>query len=90
MKKTNKTKNKNKASRKNEDYEIKFWKDWLEADLIRKEKLVGGLPIIRDLEHLNKLPPKLRKHIFTLSLNSFFKDLTDAVHTKIRLENGKF
>lgn len=78
------TKNKMK-----EDYEIIFWKDWLEADSIKKFELVKNLPIIKEIQKIDKLPKKYREHIFTSLLNGFFEDLESAVYTKIRLESKK-
>ena len=72
-----------------EKYEIKFWKDWLEADSIKKRKLIEKLSIIKDIGNIEKIPKRVRKHIFVSSLNSFFEDLGNAVYTKIRLENKK-
>lgn len=73
-------------------YEIKFWKDWLEADLIERIKLVEKLSIVRyieDIDRIQKMPKKVRRHIFVSLLNSFFEDLENAIYTKIRLENKK-
>lgn len=75
-----------------EEYEIKFWKDWLEADLIEKERLVEKLSIVRDIEDIGKMqkiPKKIRKHFFVSLLNGLFEDLENAVYTKIRLESKK-
>ena len=72
-----------------EDYEIKFWKDWLEADTLKRWKLVEKLPFLRQLESNNQLPLKIRKHYLTSFLNGYFEDLEQAVYTKIRLEKEK-
>ncbi len=70
-----------------QDYEIKFWKDWLEADILKRYKLVEKLPLFKMcLEMKNN---KMWKRAFTILINSYFEDLELAVHTKIRLENKK-
>jgi len=69
-----------------EDYEIKFWKDWLNADSLTRLKIVEKLPIVKSVWDTEKLPAKIRKHSFYLMLNSFFEDLESAVYTKIRLD----
>jgi len=71
------------------DYEIKFWKEWLEGDLLKRLKLVENLLIIRDYVKINKLPEKYRKEMLANSLNSLFEDFESAVYTKISLENKK-
>lgn len=83
---------KNKKSGPHEpdgEYEIKFWKDWLEADMLKREEMVSKLPFVREVQNVHKLPPKVRKHMITLMLNSFFEDLESAVYTKVRLERKK-
>ena len=70
-------------------YEIKFWKDWLEADLLKRQDMVEKLPFVREVQNVHKLPPKIRTHMITMMLNSFFEDLESAVYTKVRLERNK-
>ena len=41
-----------------EDLEIKFWKDWFNADLLKRTALVEKLPIIEQIWSTNKLPKK--------------------------------
>ncbi len=71
------------------DYEIKFWKDWLEADYLKRLELVKNLSIIREIQKIDKLPKKYREQIFISLLNGFFEDLESAMYTKIRLEHKK-
>lgn len=71
------------------DYEVKFWKDWLESDCLKRADLVEKLPIVKEILNMNKIPEKIRKHSFALILNSFFEDLESAIYTKIRLEKKK-
>ena len=75
--------------KEDEEYEIKWWKDWLEADGIKRTELVENLPIVNEILNLNKLPEEIRKHSFALMLNSFFEDLESAVYTKISLDKRK-
>ena len=69
-----------------EKYEIKWWKDWLEADMIEKGEMVGKFPIGRDIDGLNSLPEDMRKRLFAQTLNGMFEDLENAVYTKMRNE----
>lgn len=74
-----------------EDFEIKFWKEWLEADSLEKLDMVEKLPIVTDFCNINwiKMPESLKKHSFALMLNGFFEDLEAAVYTKIRLDKKR-
>jgi len=74
---------------RDKDFEIKFWKDWLYADFLERQKLVENLPIIKEIMNPNKMPIKIRKHIFSTLLNGFFEDLESAVYTKIDLDKKK-
>ena len=69
-----------KKNKKGEEYEIKFWKDWLNADCLERIKLVEKLPIVKELGKTRNLdlPKKQQEHFFALMLNSFFEDLESA------------
>lgn len=69
-----------KYKERKEKYEIKWWKDWLEADMLKKEEMVSKLPIIKNLWDLKVLPEDMRKKMFAQTLNSFFQDLENAVY----------
>jgi len=73
------------------EFEIKFWKDWLYADLLKRLDMVEKLPFVRDVCNLEKvkMPDKIKKHAVTTMLNGFFEDLESAAYTKIRLEDKK-
>ncbi len=71
------------------DYEIKFWKDWLNANSLKRSDLVRKLPIIKEIARIDKLPRNYRERFLTTLLNGFFEDLESAVYTKIRLEKKK-
>ncbi|HIH37718.1 hypothetical protein J4460_07395 [Candidatus Woesearchaeota archaeon] len=43
-----------------EDYEIKWWKDWLEADCIQRVEMVEKLPFVNEMLNIDKLD-KLRE-----------------------------
>ncbi|MBU2523333.1 MAG: hypothetical protein KKE23_03520 [Nanoarchaeota archaeon] len=66
------------------DFEIKFWKDWIEADHLKRFELVETLPAFKMC--LSMKDNKIWRRSFALLLNSFFEDLESAVYTKIRLE----
>ncbi len=70
-----------------DDYEIKFWKDWLNADPLKRLELAKGLPIFK--MSLKMKNTKMWKRAFALLLNGYFEDLESVVYTKIRLENHK-
>ncbi len=75
-----------KYKERKEKYEIKWWKDWLEADMLKKEEMVSKLPIMKNLWDLKVLPEDMRKKMFAQTLNGFFQDLENAVYTKIHNE----
>ena len=75
-----------KQKDKKEEYEIKWWKDWLEADMLKREELVAKLPIIKSIWDLKELPKEMRESTFAQTLNGIFEDLENAVHTKVRNE----
>ena len=70
-----------------EEFEIKFWKDWLEADILERQELVRKLPIFKTCIKMKN--NKLWKDAFDTMLNGYFEDLESAVYTKIRLEEEK-
>ena len=37
---------------------IKFWRDWLDADLLKREEMVENLPIMENIWKMSKLPKK--------------------------------
>jgi len=61
--------------------EIKFWKNWLAADTIKRRELIEKLSFVRDLEHIEKLPKKIRRQFFATLLNSYFEDLESTIYT---------
>ena len=73
-----------KKKEKKVEFEIKFWEDWLNADLLKREEMVENLPIIKEIWGLKDMPENVRKHSFALMLNSFFEDLESAIYTKMR------
>jgi len=73
--------------KKDKNYEILFWKEWLEADSLKRSDMVEKLSILDELLEMKKL--KNGKHFLASTLNSFFDDLESAIYTKIRLEKGK-
>ncbi len=73
------------------EFEIKFWKDWLYADLLKRLDMVEKLPFVREVGKIGKIrtPEKLREHAIATMLNGLFEDLESAVYTKIELEKKK-
>ncbi len=63
--------------KEDKNYEIKFWKDWLEADSIKRIDLVEKLPIINEFLDMNLIKGKkhsiILKRSFVLVLNNFLK-----------------
>jgi len=70
------------------EYEIKWWKDWLESDAIKRIKMVEKLPLVKELPNFAKLPPKLMQKSFVSQLNGFFEDLKSAVYTKAAIDSS--
>ena len=69
------------------EYEIKFWKDWLEADLLKRQELVSDLPLFKTC--LKMKNEKAWKNSFDSLINGYFEDLESAIYTKIRLKETK-
>ena len=72
----------------NEDYEILFWKEWLEANTPKRRELVKNLSLLKEALEITKFPEEQRLEILASSLNGFFEDLESAIYTKIRLEQN--
>jgi len=57
---------------------IKWWKDWIEADCLDKEKKVTKLPALNELYKILKhkeLDEESKKFIFFSNINHLFEDL---------------
>jgi hypothetical protein len=78
-----------KQKEKKEEYEIKWWKEWLEADMLKREDLVVKLPIVKSIWNLGDLPKDMRERTFAQTLNGLFEDLQNAVYTKVRNEKKR-
>jgi len=74
----------NKPKKYNQ-YEIPFWGEWLDADMMRRRELIEHLPIIKELCSLgnDKMSKKVKINSIALLLNSLFEDLESAVYIKI-------
>ena len=77
-----------KQKKQKEEYEIKWWKDWLEADMLKREELVTKLPIIKSIWELKDLQKEMREATFARTLNGMFEDLESTVYTKVRNEEN--
>ena len=73
------------------DYEIEWWKNWLEADLLDRRDLVEKLPFVKEVISISKTKMSNKIKVFSIStmLNAFFEDLESAMITKQRLEEKK-
>ncbi|MBS3157422.1 hypothetical protein J4442_04620 [Candidatus Woesearchaeota archaeon] len=72
---------------KEQNYETKFWKDWLEADFLKRLELVEKLPLFD--RSLGMKHNKLKKHSFAGLVNTNFEDLESAVYVKIYKKENK-
>ncbi|MEK6860236.1 MAG: hypothetical protein AABX54_05480 [Nanoarchaeota archaeon] len=68
-------------------YEIKFWKDWLEARNLNRLDMVEKLPLFKMC--LKMEDSQMWREAFAQLINGYFEDLESAVYTKIDLENEK-
>ena len=73
-----------KLNKKRNNYKIKFWKDWLEADYLGRLKLVDKLPLFKMCLKIKN--EKMWRSAFSSLINGYFEDLKYAVDTEIRLE----
>ncbi len=70
-------------------YEIKFWKDWLEADFVDRRKLVKQLAIVKEQPYPESLSKRMKTSIYASLLNSYFEDLENACRAKFELERQR-
>ncbi len=71
------------------NFEIPFWKDWIEADYFERQKLVGKLPILKIIEDSKKLPKEIGNKWIIQLISGYFDDLENAIHINIDLEKNK-
>lgn len=69
------------------EFEIKFWKDWLEADLLERGDLVKNLPVFEMCFRMED-SDFWRESLNTL-ISGYFEDLESSIYTKIRLDSEK-
>ena len=72
------------------DYEIPFWKEWLESDCLKRQRMVEKLPVLSEFIDIckeKKVSNKHKKHIIGMLINGFFEDLESAIYTKNEKEN---
>lgn len=67
-----------------EKYEIKFWRDWLKADCLKRLDMIEKLPLFK-MCLVMKDEDMWRKSFATL-INGYFEDLESAVCTKLSNE----
>jgi len=73
--------------KKEKDYEIPFWREWLEADSLQRELMVKKLALFNMA--LQMKDTNMWRHSFAGFLNSSFQDLESACYTKFRLDAEK-
>ncbi len=56
------------------------------ADLVKREKMVGNLPIMQSIWVMKGISDKSKKQILTIMINRFFGDL----EAQIYLDKNKF
>jgi len=73
------------------EYEIEWWKDWLEADMLDRLKMVEKLPFTHNVKNYITagFSEEQLAHSAASMLNGFFEDLEDAIRTKHYLEDKK-
>lgn len=76
------------AMGKKGECEIEFWKKWLHAYSLEREKLAGKLPFIKTCMEGRpaKIPRSMFKRMIAFQLNLYFEDLESAAYVKERLE----
>ena len=86
MKKQNK-KSKKKSEKFELEYEIKFWKEWLDADMLKQLEMVEKLPLFKMC--LDMEDTKMWKEAFAQLINGYFEDLRDACYVKELKDKSK-
>lgn len=64
------------------EYEIKWWSDYIEADILKRGKMVSELPFIKEIFSVcnSKIPLKYKKSTISSLLQSFFDDCIDEMN----------
>lgn len=66
--------------------EIQWWADWLDADYLKRRKMIEKLSFINEVQAISKndtILKKYKKHIIVTLLNSFFEDLENEMVRRI-------
>ena len=58
----------------------KFWKKWMKADCLDKEKVLE--PIISMILEHDKMTAKMRKRSLAMCMNSYFEDLWNVLEAE--------
>jgi len=66
------------------EYEIPWWKDWLEADMLDRLKMVEKLPFTTSVVKLSKsdMDEEMKIDSIASYLNGLFQDLENAMYVK--------
>ncbi|MDI6738193.1 MAG: hypothetical protein QME12_06815 [Nanoarchaeota archaeon] len=70
-------------------FEIPWWDDWYNADILKRRQMVEKLPFVAEMMGLcslpeKKFPKKYKMHTITTSLNGFFEDLAGYMQERQR------
>jgi len=73
------------------EYEIIWWKDWLEADTLKRLDMVNKLNFTNRVMYIIKsdMPEEMKLHSIATYLNGLFEDLENAVYVKSTNEGEK-
>lgn len=68
-------------------YNIKWWNDYIEADILERSDMVEKLPFIKEVIGIcnSDMELKFKQHSISLVLNSFFEDCIE----EMELRNNK-
>lgn len=73
-------------------YEIQWWDDYHSADCLKRLDMVEKLPFVKEVISLckyDKIPKKLRVHMVTTMLNSFFEDFESYMYERYDMKEKK-
>ena len=64
-------------------YDIKWWSDYIDADILDRSKMVEELPFAKETYKLlldDKVPLDTKKHCYNMMLQSFFDDCISEMY----------
>lgn len=77
--------------KKRNKFEIPWWDEWYNADLLKRLEMVKKLGLIRESIDLAKIPdkkikPKMKIDVLASCLNGLFEDLAGYMRERNRLK----